>query len=213
MSRCTRHVAVLSLLLLGVPAATLGAQGLSIGGHVGQYTPTQEVYEVTRAGVAGPVGKYELGSTSTRGGGLTLWLGDRIGVSASGGTASTRMTFTGGAATDPEVELDGAEIRFGSLQGIAITSRSSAALQPYVSAGLAYVRRGGPAFATRTDKGHFGFAIGAGLRVRVIKALLTGGVEFTDYAAKHQVNGGPDRSFLQRDIQLKGGVEVPLFGR
>lgn len=57
-----------------------------------------------------------------------------------------------------------------------------------------------------------GFAIGAGLRVLVAKVLLTGGVEVIDYSARDHVNSGPERSFIQRDIHLKGGVEVPIFG-
>lgn len=198
--------------LLLLPAAA-SAQGLSISGHMGQYAPTEPVYEVARAGAAGPVGKYKLNSTTTTSAAITLWLGDRFGLSVAGGMADTRLAYRGIEANSVTTDLGAATLQFGHFQGIGVTAGPASVLQPYFSAGVAYIRRGGPVFEGRDDNGLVGFTLGAGLRVKVARALLTGGIEVLDYSGKYKVNNGPVKATLQRDIQLRGGIEVPLFGR
>lgn len=204
IARQTRRLAAL-LLVLTTAAPLARAQGAGMEVYVGQYSPTQDLFQVTRAGEAGT---FRLNSGSSKGGVVALDLNQRVGLRVSGGEVETALAFTpsgsGRAWETPAV------LRHASVQGALGLTRGGRMAQPYVSLGISYAQRKGEAFEGQTRPTSYGMALGAGLRVRVSALAMSMGVEVLDYSATYDVVGRPPRDFIQRDVLLRlgGGVAV-----
>jgi len=202
--RPARLLVALSVLAL-VPGGRADAQGAGMEVFVGQYSPTQDLFQVTKAGAAGT---YRLNSGASRGGTVALNLNQRIGVRVSGGEVESGLTFTpvnpGATSSVP------ARLRHGSVQAaLGLTSGEQRA-QPYISLGMSYAKRSGEAFEGQPDPSSYGFALGAGLRVRVSALSVSLGAEVLDYTASYAVAGKPPRDFIQRDVLLRLGAGMAV---
>lgn len=188
-----------------LPLASAGAQGASVEVFMGQYTPTQDLYQVTKAGAAGT---YRLDGGGSRGGTVSLNLNDRVGLRASGGEVTSALTFkpvaTTGGSTVP------ATLRHASVQGVLGLTPGHHRAQPYFSFGVSYAQRGGAAFVGQSKPSSYGYALGAGVKVRVAALALSLGAEMLDYSASYEVAGKPPRDFIQRDILLRLGAGLAV---
>ena len=145
VNRPAHLLAAVSVLAV-FPGERAEAQGAGMEVFVGQYSPTQDLFQVTRAGTAGT---YRLNSGESRGGTVALNLNKRIGVRVSGGEVESGLTFTpvnvAAASTVPT------RLRHGSIQAaLGLTSGEQRA-QPYVSLGMSYAQRSGEAFVGQPE--------------------------------------------------------------
>lgn len=198
-----RLAGVVCLVVLGTGESV--AQGASVEVFMGQYSPTQDLFQVTRAGSAGT---YRLTSGTSRGGTVSLDLNKRVGVRVSGGTLDNALAYTPSGAGTPSRAP--AELRHGSLQGVLGLTPGEGNAQPYLSVGMSYAQRRGQAFEGQSEPTSYGMALGAGVRFRLSMLSLNVGAEVLDYTATYDVPGRPPRDFIQRDILLRlgGGVAV-----
>jgi hypothetical protein len=197
---------VTSLLLLAGPAGPAAAQypqqRLSIAPTIGLYLPTTTL---VTAATGGQAYKQEVGLAV--GGRLTLHLGPRLGIEATGTYVPSQLktTLSGGATT-----RDKANLWFGSGRATFYLVPPSSAVSLGLSGGVGVVGRGGKAYSGADAGTEVGGTVGAiaGFRLGVLNFSVSADDYIYNPGTYATATGGNART--QHDLQFAFGFGVPV---
>jgi len=191
------------MLLASAAGAQYPQQRLSISPTIGLYLPTTTL---VTAAAGGQAYKQEVGLAV--GGRLTLHLGSRLGIEATGTYVPSRLktTLSGGTTSK-----DKANLWFGSGRATFYLVPPTSAVSLGLSGGVGLVGRGGKAYNGADAGTEVGGTVGAiaGFRLGRLASFSVSADDYI-YNPKTYASATGGNARTQHDLQFAFGFGVPV---
>jgi hypothetical protein len=196
------RLVALTLAVLLVPSAAAVAQKLTLSPTIGVYIPTTELLKAAN----GQQFKQQIGLAV--GGRLGLNFSPRFGI-------LTSVTYV---PSDLKLDLvsgqqvkDNANLLFGSARATFYVLPVTAPVWLNLNGGASYVRRGGDAYASLSDKDDIGGVIGTtvGLHLGSLLSLYVAADDYI-YGTRIDETTFEAEKKTQNDIHLSVGFGIPV---
>lgn len=192
-----------AILLAGILATPATAQRFSLAPEIGFYVPTEQLIDAAD----GTVGELEAGpSFGLR---LTIGLGSRISLTASGAYVPTTFAIQPGGGP---VETRDARLFNGAGQLIIYLIPPTAPLAVFLNGGVGVVSRGGVAFTDDAETTNVTGVFGGGAMLRLGGIALTAGADAFSYSAAYTGSTATTSELTQLDFQIRLGLGFPFGG-